>query len=67
MSRLWTILRGERRRTRKLRDLLTLLRPYRTRVLLTLAALAVATAAALVPPYLAGRRWTRSPTRTPAG
>jgi len=49
------VVRGERGRTRKLRQLLALLRPYRTRVVLMLAALLVATAAALAPPYLAGR------------
>ena len=54
MRRLWEILRGERRRTRKLRHLVTLLRPYRGRVALTFVALVLATAAALVPPYLAG-------------
>ena len=46
--------RGEPRRLGKLRHLLTLLRPYRGRVILMLFALLVATAAALVPPYLAG-------------
>jgi ABC-type multidrug transport system fused ATPase/permease subunit len=46
--------RGEPRRLGKLRHLLTLLRPYRGRVILMLFALVVATAAALVPPYLAG-------------
>ena len=48
-------LRGEERRVGKLRHLLTLLRPYRLRVALMLFSLVVATAAALVPPYLAGR------------
>jgi ATP-binding cassette subfamily B protein len=48
-------LRGEPRRTRKLRGLLQLLRPYRTRVVLMLVALVLATGASLVPPYLAGR------------
>jgi ABC-type multidrug transport system fused ATPase/permease subunit len=52
---LWLVLRGEDRRLRKLRKLLALLRPYRARVALMLVALVVATAAALVPPYLAGR------------
>ena len=42
-------------RLRKLRQLLALLRPYRGRVILMMASLVVATAAALVPPYLAGR------------
>jgi ABC-type multidrug transport system fused ATPase/permease subunit len=44
-----------RARLRKQRHLLRLLRPYRGRVLLMLAALALATAAALAPPYLAGK------------
>ena len=42
-------------RLRKLRKLLALLRPYRGRVAVMMVALLVATAAALVPPYLAGR------------
>jgi ATP-binding cassette subfamily B protein len=52
---LWEILRGERGRTKKLGKLLALLRPYRGRVILMFAALTVATAASLAPPYLAGR------------
>ncbi|GAC1316133.1 MAG: hypothetical protein NVSMB25_01250 [Thermoleophilaceae bacterium] len=55
LSAIWTVVRGERRRTRKLRGLLELLRPYRLRVIVMLAALVIATAAALAPPYLAGR------------
>ena len=51
----WAAVRGERGRTRKLRQLLALLRPYRGRVALMLVALLIATAASLVPPYLAGR------------
>jgi ATP-binding cassette subfamily B protein len=43
------------RALRKQRHLLRLLRPYRGRVLLMLGALAIATAAALAPPYLAGK------------
>jgi len=39
----------------RLRHLISLLRPYRGRVLLMLVALLIATAAALAPPYLAGR------------
>jgi ABC-type multidrug transport system fused ATPase/permease subunit len=39
----------------RLRHLVSLLSPYRGRVLLMLASLFVATGAALVPPYLAGR------------
>ncbi|MET0511313.1 MAG: ABC transporter ATP-binding protein [Thermoleophilaceae bacterium] len=42
-------------RLRKQRHLLRLLRPYRTKVFLMLVALTLATAAALAPPYLAGR------------
>ena len=52
---LWAVLRGERGRTRKLRKLLALLRPYRGRVALMFLALLVATAAVLAPPYLVGR------------
>ena len=42
-------------RGRRLRHLVSLLRPYRGRVVLMLIALWVATGAALAPPYLAGR------------
>jgi ABC-type multidrug transport system fused ATPase/permease subunit len=42
-------------RSSRLRHLFSLLRPYRGRVILMLVALTVATAAALAPPYLAGR------------
>ena len=52
---LWLLLRGEDQRARKLRGLLQLLRPYRGRVILMFVALVTATAASLVPPYLAGR------------
>jgi ABC-type multidrug transport system fused ATPase/permease subunit len=52
---LWRLVRGERQRTRKLRWLISLLRPYRGRVILTGIALVVATAAGLAPPYLAGK------------
>jgi ABC-type multidrug transport system fused ATPase/permease subunit len=52
---LWRVVRGEDQRGRKLRWLLGLLRPYRTQVALMLAALVVATAAGLAPPYLAGK------------
>jgi len=51
----WETLRGERGRTRKLGKLLSLLRPYRGRVILMFVALVIATAASLAPPYLAGR------------
>jgi len=52
---LWRTLRGEDDRARKLRWLLGLLGPYRGRVALMMVALLVATAAALAPPYLAGK------------
>jgi ABC-type multidrug transport system fused ATPase/permease subunit len=51
---LWTVLRGERGRNRKLGKLIALLRPYRGRVILMFVALFLATAAALAPPYLLG-------------
>jgi len=50
----WATIRGERGRTRKLRKLLALLRPYRGRVILMFVALFLATGAALAPPYLLG-------------
>ncbi|MDQ3587427.1 MAG: ABC transporter ATP-binding protein/permease [Actinomycetota bacterium] len=46
-------MRGDRKR--KVGQLLALLRPYRGRVVLMFAALTLATAASLAPPYLAGR------------
>jgi ATP-binding cassette subfamily B protein len=52
---LWRLLRGEDDRARKVRWLVSLLRPYRAQVILMGIALLVATAAALAPPYLAGR------------
>jgi ABC-type multidrug transport system fused ATPase/permease subunit len=52
---LWRLIRGERQRTRKVRWLFGLLRPYRGRVTVTAIALLVATAAGLAPPYLAGQ------------
>ena len=55
MRRWLRALRGEERRVGKLRHLLALLSPYRLRVALMLLSLLVATGAALVPPYLAGR------------
>jgi ABC-type multidrug transport system fused ATPase/permease subunit len=55
MRGVWAIVRGERGRTRKLGKVLVLLRPYRARVVVMLIALVLATAAALAPPYLAGR------------
>jgi ABC-type multidrug transport system fused ATPase/permease subunit len=55
LSGLWSVLRGERGRTHKLRKVFALLRPYRARVVVMFVALILATAAALAPPYLAGR------------
>ncbi len=52
---LWGVVRGEVGRTRKLRGLVELLRPYRGRVALMFVAMLLATGAALAPPYLAGR------------
>jgi ABC-type multidrug transport system fused ATPase/permease subunit len=52
---LWRLIRGEDQRGRKVRWLLSLLRPYRTQVMLMAVALVIATGAALAPPYLAGR------------
>jgi ABC-type multidrug transport system fused ATPase/permease subunit len=52
---LWRLLRGEDERGRKVRWMLGLLRPYRLQVGLMVVALLAATAAALAPPYLAGR------------
>ncbi|MEK6327517.1 MAG: ABC transporter ATP-binding protein [Actinomycetota bacterium] len=52
---LWRLIKGEDQRGRKLRWLLGLLRPYRIQVALMMVALVIATAAALAPPYLAGK------------
>jgi ATP-binding cassette, subfamily B, bacterial len=53
---LWQLIRGEElQRARNLRAVLELLRPYRKRVGLMFVAMLLATAAALAPPYLAGR------------
>jgi ABC-type multidrug transport system fused ATPase/permease subunit len=52
---LWRLVRGEDQRGRKVRWLVGLLRPYRLQVALMVVAILVATAAALAPPYLAGR------------
>jgi ATP-binding cassette subfamily B protein len=51
---IWRLIRGEDNRGRKVRWLLTLLRPYRRQVLMTLGALILATAATLAPPALIG-------------
>jgi ATP-binding cassette subfamily B protein len=55
LKRWWLVLRGEDERMRKVGGLIELLRPYRGRVVLMFGALLLATAAALAPPYLAGR------------
>ncbi len=55
MRRLWLIVRGEDQRGRKLRWMAGLLRPYRSRVALTVVAILAATGAGLAPPYLAGQ------------
>jgi len=55
MRRLLTALRGPGDRSRKLRGLFSLLRPYRGRVVLMMFVLVIAVAASLAPPYLAGR------------
>ena len=51
----WRLLRGEDQRARKVRWMLGLLRPYRLQVVMMMGALVIATAAALAPPYLAGK------------
>jgi ABC-type multidrug transport system fused ATPase/permease subunit len=52
---LWRLVRGQDQRGRKVRWMLGLLRPYRGRLALMFAALLLETAAALAPPYLAGK------------
>ncbi|MGN6665198.1 MAG: ABC transporter ATP-binding protein [Solirubrobacterales bacterium] len=52
---LWRLLRGQDQRARKVRWMIGLLRPYRTRLVLMFAALLIETGAALAPPYLAGK------------
>jgi ABC-type multidrug transport system fused ATPase/permease subunit len=54
VASLWRLIRGEDQRWRKVRWLLSLLRPYRKQVALMFGALLVATAATLAPPALAG-------------
>ncbi len=49
------LLRGRDQRGRKVRWMLGLLRPYRSKVVLMFVALLVATGAGLAPPYLAGK------------
>ncbi len=56
VSSLWRLIRRqEDQRSRKLRGLLQLLRPYRMRVAVMFVFLLAGTAASLAPPYLAGR------------
>ena len=55
LGRWWRLVRGEDERMRKVGGLLALLRPYRGRLVLMMVAMLLATAAALAPPYLAGR------------
>ena len=52
---LWRLVRGQDHRARKVRWMIGLLRPYRARLILMFAALLLETAAALAPPYLAGK------------
>ncbi|MGE5856853.1 MAG: ABC transporter ATP-binding protein, partial [Solirubrobacterales bacterium] len=52
---LWRLIRGEDNRGRKVRWLISLLRPYRRQVMLMFAALILATAATLAPPFLVGK------------
>ncbi len=54
LGSLWRLIRGEDQRGRKVRWLLSLLRPYRRQVGLMLIGLLVATAATLAPPALIG-------------
>ncbi|MBI4897188.1 MAG: ABC transporter ATP-binding protein [Actinobacteria bacterium] len=49
----WRRLRAEKARERRIREMLSMLRPYRWRVLAMFAALTVSIAAALAPPALA--------------
>jgi len=52
---LWRLVRGEDQRGRKVRWLISQLRPYRGRVALMFLGLLLATGAGLAPPYLAGK------------
>jgi len=52
---LWRLIRGQDQRARKVRWMIGLLRPYRTRLILMLTALLLETGAALAPPYLLGK------------
>ena len=55
---LWRLVRGEDQRGRKVRWLLTLLRPYRKQVAAMFIGLLIATGAALAPPALVGLAFT---------
>ena len=52
---LWRLLRGQDQRARKVRWMIGLLQPYRTRMILMFVALLLETGAALAPPYLTGK------------
>jgi ATP-binding cassette, subfamily B, bacterial len=52
---LWRLVRGEDQRGRKVRWLISQLKPYRGRVALMFLGLLLATGAGLAPPYLAGK------------
>jgi ABC-type multidrug transport system fused ATPase/permease subunit len=52
---LWRLIRGEDQRGRKVRWMLGLLKPYRSKVIFMFIALLLATGAGLAPPYLLGR------------
>ena len=54
LGSLWRLVRGEDQRGRKVRWLLTLLRPYRKQVAAMFVGLLISTGAALAPPALAG-------------
>jgi ATP-binding cassette, subfamily B, bacterial len=55
LAELWRLVRGQDQRARKVRWMIGLLRPYRTRLILMLTALLLETGAALAPPYLLGK------------
>ena len=63
---LWRLVRGEDQRGRKVRWLLTLLRPYRKQVWLMFVGLLLATGAALAPPALAGLATTEIAAEDPS-
>jgi ATP-binding cassette subfamily B protein len=63
---LWRLVRGEDQRGRKVRWLLTLLRPYRKQVWLMVVGLLLATGAALAPPALAGLATTEIASEDPS-